>query len=197
VKFCGDVATNVDVYKMEVKRICKWCGKSFVAYKKNTECCSHQCSNQSYKQRMRERQESLKTGKELLRPKVALEGQDYFSFSQAAGVMGVSRQYIYKLVKEGKLRASRLSERKSIIRRADIELMLKSKPYERIIPKENFNITEYYTTEQIIENLRSRRSGYGTIRARQRFQSAKFVAIIITASSTLTLRLLNMRLIRT
>jgi excisionase family DNA binding protein len=154
VKFCGDVATNVDVYKMEVKRICKWCGKSFVAYKKTTECCSHQCSNQSYKQRMRERQESLKTGKELLRPKVALEGQDYFSFSQAAGVMGVSRQYIYKLVKEGKLRASRLSERKSIIRRADIELMLKSKPYERIMPKEDFNITEYYTTEQIIEKFK-------------------------------------------
>ena len=39
--------------------------------------------------------------------------------------MGVTRQYIYKLVKESKLRASRLSGKKSLIRCADIELMMK------------------------------------------------------------------------
>mgnify|MGYP000694697970 CR=1 FL=1 len=33
-----------------------------------------------------------------------LEKQEYFTFSQAARLMGVSRQYIYKLVKEDKLR---------------------------------------------------------------------------------------------
>ena len=37
----------------------------------------------------------------------SLEKQEYFTFSQAARLMGVSRQYIYKLVKEDKLRASR------------------------------------------------------------------------------------------
>ena len=45
---------------------------------------------------------------------------------------------------ESKLRASRLSGKKSLIRRADIELMMKTKPYERIMPKEDFDITEYY-----------------------------------------------------
>ena len=32
----------------------------------------------------------------------SLEKQEYFTFSQAARLMGVSRQYIYKLVKEDK-----------------------------------------------------------------------------------------------
>lgn len=68
--------------------------------------------------------------------------------------MGVTRQYIYKLVKENKLRASRISPKKSIIRRTDIELMLKTKPYERIIPKDDFDITEYYTAEQIAEKYK-------------------------------------------
>ncbi len=68
--------------------------------------------------------------------------------------MGVTRQYIYKLVKESKLRASRISEKKSIIRRADIELMLKTKPYERIMPKDEFDIAEYYTAEQISEKYK-------------------------------------------
>ena len=66
--------------------------------------------------------------------------------------MGVTRQYIYKLVKESKLRASRISGKKSLIRRADIELMMKTKPYERIMPKEDFDITEYYTAEEIADN---------------------------------------------
>ena len=68
--------------------------------------------------------------------------------------MGVTRQYIYKLVKESKLRASRLSGKKSLIRRADIELMMKTKPYERIMPKEDFDITEYYTAEEIAQKYK-------------------------------------------
>ena len=91
---------------------------------------------------------------EILTPKSSVEGQDFFSFAQAAKLMGVTRQYIYKLVKENKLRASRISPKKSIIRRTDIELMLKTKPYERIIPKDDFDITEYYTAEQIAEKYK-------------------------------------------
>ena len=53
-----------------------------------------------------------------------------------------------------KLRASRLSGKKSLIRRADIELMMKTKPYERIMPKEDFDITEYYTAEEIAQKYK-------------------------------------------
>lgn len=63
--------------------------------------------------------------------------------------MGVNRQYIYKLVKEDKLRAFRISGRMSLVRRDNIELMLKSKPYEQLVAKNNFDISEYYTAEEI------------------------------------------------
>ncbi len=139
---------------MEVKRICQWCGKPFIAQKTTTCYCSHQCSNLGYKERIRERKRELKKMQELLQPKQASEGQDFFSFAQAAKLMGVTRQYIYKLVKENKLRASRISGKKSLIRRADIELMLKTKPYESIKPKDDVDITEYYTAEQIAEKYK-------------------------------------------
>ena len=126
---------------MEIRKICQWCG-------------SHQCSNLGYKERIRERKRQLKRSQELLQPRQAAEGQDFFSFAQAAKLMGVTRQYIYKLVKESKLRASRLSGKKSLIRRADIELMMKTKPYERIMPKEDFDITEYYTAEEIAQKYK-------------------------------------------
>ncbi len=139
---------------MEVRKICQWCGKPFIAQKTTTCYCSHQCSNLGYKERIRERKRQLKRSQELLQPRQAAEGQDFFSFAQAAKLMGVTRQYIYKLVKESKLRASRISGKKSLIRRADIELMMKTKPYERIMPKEDFDISEYYTAEEIAEKYK-------------------------------------------
>lgn len=139
---------------MEVKRICKWCGKPFIAKKTTTSYCSHQCSSQGYKHRMRERRIELREIQDLIEVKSKLDHQDYFTFAQAAKLMGVSRQYIYKLVKEDKLRASRLSSRMSIIRRADIELMLKVRPYERVRIKDELDITEYYTAEQIAEKYK-------------------------------------------
>ena len=107
-----------------------------------------------YKERIRERKRQMRKMQELLQPKQAAEGQDFFSFAQAARLMGVTRQYVYKLVKESKLRASRISGKKSLIRRADIELMLKTKPYERIVPKDDFDMSEYYTAEEIAEKYK-------------------------------------------
>lgn len=136
---------------MEVKRICQWCGKPFMAKKTTTNYCSPQCSKRGYKHRMKERRMEMREFQEMLEVKSKLESQEYFTFSQAARLMGVSRQYVYKLVKEDKLRASRLSSRMSLIRRTDIELMLKTKPYEVLRPKDEFDVTEYYTAEQIAE----------------------------------------------
>ena len=82
---------------MEVRKICQWCGKPFIAKKTTTCYCSHQCSNLGYKERIRERKRQLKKIQELLEPKQAAEGQDFFSFAQAAQLMGVTRQYVYKL----------------------------------------------------------------------------------------------------
>ena len=139
---------------MEVRKICQWCGKPFITKKTTTCYCSHQCSNLGYKERIRERKRQMRKMQELLQPKQAAEGQDFFSFAQAAKLMGVTRQYVYKLVKEAKLRASRISGKKSLIRRADIELMLKTKPYERIVPKDDFDMSEYYTAEEIAEKYK-------------------------------------------
>ena len=139
---------------MKVKRICQWGGKPFIAQKTTTVYCSHECSSKGYKHRMRERRIELRELQEFIEVKSKLDNQDYFTFAQAAKLMGVSRQYIYKLVKEDKLRASRLSSRMSIIRRADIELMLKVRPYERRRVKDDIDITEYYTAEQIAEKYK-------------------------------------------
>ena len=139
---------------MEVRKICQWCGKPFIAKKTTTCYCSHQCSNLGYKGRIRERKRQMRKMQELLQPKQAAEGQDFFSFAQAAKLMGVTRQYVYKLVKESKLRASRISGKKSLIRRADIELMLKTKY------KVNAKWVWTYTRQHKIPKVKVRQFNY-------------------------------------
>ena len=177
---------------MEVRRICQWYEKPFIAQKTTTLYCSHHCANLGYKERMRERRRQLKQAQELLQIHPAAEGQDYFTFSQAAQLMGVTRQYIYKLVKENKLRASRISGKKSMIRRADIELMLKTKPYERIRPKDDFDITEFYTAEQVPNATKSASNEYGTIAVRTTYPKCASASSTITARSILMRPLPNM-----
>lgn len=141
---------------MEVKRICQWCGKPFMTKKTTTNYCSPQCSKRGYKHRMKERRMEMREFQEMMEVKNKLESQEYFTFSQAARLMGVSRQYVYKLVKEDKLRASRLSSRMSLIRRTDIELMLKTKPYEALRPNNffyRFSLRSYATNCSIFCKL--------------------------------------------
>lgn len=65
----------------------------------------------------------------VAQPLMEIQHQEYLTFSKAAILMGCSRQYIYKLVAIGKLKASRISNRMAFIRRADIERMLEGNPY--------------------------------------------------------------------
>ena len=128
--------------------------QAFHGKKDHYQLLCPQCSKRGYKHRMKERRMEMREFQEMMEVKNKLESQEYFTFSQAARLMGVSRQYVYKLVKEDKLRASRLSSRMSLIRRTDIELMLKTKPYEVLRPKDEFDVTEYYTAEQIAEKYK-------------------------------------------
>lgn len=64
--------------------------------------------------------------------------------------MGCSRQYIYKIVREGKLPASRLSSRMALIRKTDIEKMLEANPYHRVLPTDGYTSPSIYTGSKIV-----------------------------------------------
>ena len=63
-----------------------------------------------------------------------LQQQEYLTFSKAAILLGCTRQYVYKLVEQGKLPASRLSSRMALVRKSDIEKMFAANPYNRVLP---------------------------------------------------------------
>ena len=66
--------------------------------------------------------------------------------------MGCTRQYIYKLVANGKLKASRLSSRMAFVRKADIEKMFEGNPYKRVVPASKSKLSKKAKAEKPTQN---------------------------------------------
>ena len=115
---------------MKEVRKCKYCGKEFVARSGMQKYCCEQCQTKAKEARKKRQQEFINA----VEPVIDLQCQEYLTFAKAAILMGCSRQYVYKLVNEGKLVASRISSRMAFIRKADIEKMLAGNPYHRVLP---------------------------------------------------------------
>ena len=115
---------------MKEVRKCKYCGKEFVPRSGMQKYCCEECQTKAKEARKKRQQDFMNA----VEPVIGLQNQEYLTFAKAAILMGCSRQYVYKLVNEGKLTASRISSRMAFIRKADIEKMLAGNPYHRVLP---------------------------------------------------------------
>ena len=110
--------------------------------------CSEECQAEAKRLR-KKRQQELING---IEPIMDLQHQEYLTFSKAAILMGCTRQYIYKLVANGKLKASRLSSRMAFVRKADIEKMFEGNPYKRVVPVSKSKLSKKAKTEKPTQN---------------------------------------------
>ena len=110
--------------------------------------CSEECQAEAKRLR-KKRQQDLING---IEPIMDLQHQEYLTFSKAAILMGCTRQYIYKLVANGKLKASRLSSRMAFVRKADIEKMFDGNPYKRVVPASKSKLSKKAKTEKPTQN---------------------------------------------
>ena len=120
---------------MRKTRKCAFCGKEFICNSGSQRYCSEHCAEAAKAQRKKRQQDFLKA----VQPIIDIASLEYLTFSKAAILMGCSRQYVYKLVNEGKLPASRISNRMAFIRKADIEKMLAGNTYHRVLPGASSN----------------------------------------------------------
>ena len=129
---------------MRPTRKCEFCGKTFVPRSGMQKYCSEDCQAEAKRLR-KKRQQDLING---IEPIMDLQSQEYLTFSKAAVLMGCTCQYVYKLVANGKLKASRLSNRMAFVRKSDIEKMFESNPYKRVIPKGKSWLSQKAKTEK-------------------------------------------------
>lgn len=115
---------------MPKTRKCAYCGKVFTTNSGMQKYCSEECAEQAKETKKKRQRDFLRS----VEPVMELQQQEYLTFSKAAILLGCTRQYVYKLVEQGKLPASRLSSRMALVRKSDIEKMFESNPYNRVVP---------------------------------------------------------------
>ena len=163
---------------MRKTRKCAFCGREFTVNSGMQKYCCEKCATETKRARKKKTQDFMNG----VEPLSELRQQEYFTFSKAAVLMGCTRQYIYKLVAQGKLKASRISGRMSLVRKADIEAMLEASPYCRVLPfakpratdggkakakagnhrtartDESAGVPEYYSGEEVMEKFKVKQS---------------------------------------
>ena len=138
---------------MRKTRKCVFCGKEFTCNSGSQRYCSEHCAEAAKAQRKKRQQDFLKA----VQPVIDIASREYLTFSKAAILMGCSRQYVYKLVNEGKLPASRISSRMAFIRKADIEKMLAGNPYHRVLPGASSNTPSKKSSHSSSSSLLSKK----------------------------------------
>lgn len=141
--------------RIDIQKRCKWCGTIFTAHKTTTEYCSHRCGNLAYKDKIRkQRIGSLQheLGKSIRTPPNL--NKEYLTPSEVAELLHIGRTSIYRYIRNGVIKVIRF-ERKTLVRRADIEDMttyIEQETKEKQI-KEKTPITDFYTTAEVKEKF--------------------------------------------
>ena len=143
------MASNIDIQKK-----CEWCGKLFIAHKTSTRCCSHRCANLAYKERTR--QKRVSEFQTMVNQQIEKEDcidKDFFTPSEAAKYIGISRATFYRYLETNLIKSVQL-KRKTIIRKRDIgALFNNASPYKKHLPRSKQSITDFYTIAEIKEKF--------------------------------------------
>ena len=115
------MSSNISVY-----RICGFCGSEFLAKKTTTKYCSLKCASKDYKRRLRNQKienSNLQTIKIKNQPLIDLKDKEFLTVKQLALLLGFSIKTVYRLISTKRINAYNFSERKTLIRRSDIDAL--------------------------------------------------------------------------
>ena len=144
--------------KIEIHKVCEYCGKTFVAWKSTTRFCSKTCNSRAYKQFRREQRIAAIENETNTRPIEKIRDKTILSPKEVAVLLGLSTRKVYYLIDKGLLKASHLSTRITLIKRKDIDVML-DENQEKRRRKSSQPITEFYTTSDIFQKYGISESG--------------------------------------
>lgn len=176
-----------------LQKICDLCNIEFTALKISTRFCSLQCARKSYK--IQHRKTQIETANKITqakreKPLADIKAREFLSVRQTATLLGCCKQTIYNLISSGKLHAVNIKQKKTVVRRCDIDKLFvlppKPAPAAKPIPKPTptpqykHEIKDCYLLSEIKELYGLSDSGvYGFIKRNNvpKYQVGRFVYI--------------------
>jgi len=112
---------------IRINRICENCKTSFIAKTTVTRFCGDKCAKIAYKKRQKNnkiKKSNTETVKIKLEPLEIIQVKDYLTVKETSALLNISKRSTYRLISEGQLKASNLSERLIRVKRSEIERLL-------------------------------------------------------------------------
>ena len=109
---------------IRINKICLQCGKEFEARKTTSRTCSDNCAKNYYKARQRAEKIEASNRETLhtrLKPIEDLKAKEFLTVQDVATLLNSSTKAVYRLIHQGSIKAVNLSERKTLIKRSDLE----------------------------------------------------------------------------
>ncbi|QIY83039.1 helix-turn-helix domain-containing protein [Chryseobacterium sp. NEB161] len=170
---------------ISIQKVCEYCGKDFTAKTTVTRCCSDDCAKKAYK--ARKRAEKINNAIEVVevkkqkkvKPIEDLKEKEFLNVTQVSRLIGCSRQNVYKLINSGKLKASNILEKKTIVKRQDLELLLNSTKVDHS-KKLVFDVSECFSISEAQKKYNISESALQKIIQREeipKIKQGKFVYI--------------------
>jgi len=109
---------------IKINLICIECGNDFTAKTTVTKYCSKRCNSRAYKRgKLSERLLPIIQKSNRIKQKEIenLSMKEFLSVTQVSKLICCSRQNVYKLINSGKLKATNLLQKKTIVKRVDLD----------------------------------------------------------------------------
>ncbi len=173
---------------IQVQRICQHCGTEFTARTTVTKYCSHRCgslANKAKKRAEKVQKSNTETKQIKTKPIEELKAKEFLTVSDVSKLIGCSRQNVYKLINTGKLKATNILEKKTIVRRCDLDKLFKEVPETETIPEQQkqelsdwkqagaFEITDCYTINEVLEKYSISETALHNLSKRQNIPKLK------------------------
>jgi excisionase family DNA binding protein len=113
--------------KIEIKRICQYCGNEFTARTTVTKCCSDHCAKRFYKAKKRNEKivfSNTETQKIKNQPIERLKAKEFLKVRDVATLLSCSVHTVYRLIDKGTIKGVNLGERITRVKRSNIDKLL-------------------------------------------------------------------------
>lgn len=128
---------------IRVNKVCKFCGKEFIARMTTTRFCTQVCASKAYYERVRAERINKKNKKVSIEE---INQKQILTVPETARLLKCSNKTIYRLIEKGNLKAGNLSDRMTRIKRSEIDSILDAQKDDEL---DNVDLSKYYTMEQI------------------------------------------------
>lgn len=109
---------------IRITRVCNYCNLEFVAQTTRTRYCSHKCNSRHYKLLQKDNKieaSNQETTRVINKPIEAIKEKEFLTIPDLAKLINCSIRTAYNLVNSGSIKAVKLSERKTLIKRSEID----------------------------------------------------------------------------